>query len=329
MGTEVATYISQLNAAWPVGGVDNYSTADDHLRTLKTVLQTQFPNLGAVAVTRTAAQLNAVDITVSLQASLDGKEAIANKNANNGYAGLNASAQLLDARVQASNVTQHQGSLALAASQLTSGTIPDARFPATLPALSGANLTALNAGQITTGSMSDSRIPLSNVSQHQASLSIAASQLTGTLADARVQASNVTQHQGSLAIAATQVTSGVLADGRVQQSNVTQYQSALAINDTQVATSATSSATSFSLSSSNRNRLHIQTGAGTITINDSHGFSANETVVVMRDTSGAVQFAAGGSQTLKAPGSRLGIAEQNGSASATYLGSNQWMISGT
>lgn len=42
---------------------------------------------------------------------------------------------------------------ALNASQLTSGTIPDARFPATLPAASGANLTALNGTQITSGTI--------------------------------------------------------------------------------------------------------------------------------------------------------------------------------
>lgn len=38
---------------------------------------------------------------------------------------------------------------ALSASNLTSGTVPDARFPATLPAISGANLTNLPAGGIT------------------------------------------------------------------------------------------------------------------------------------------------------------------------------------
>ena len=38
---------------------------------------------------------------------------------------------------------------ALNATQLTSGTIPDARFPATLPAVSGANLTGIAAGIIT------------------------------------------------------------------------------------------------------------------------------------------------------------------------------------
>jgi hypothetical protein len=38
---------------------------------------------------------------------------------------------------------------ALSASNLTSGTIPDARFPATLPAASAANLTAVPAANIT------------------------------------------------------------------------------------------------------------------------------------------------------------------------------------
>ncbi len=42
---------------------------------------------------------------------------------------------------------------ALSATELTSGTIPDARFPATLPAGSGVNLTALNATQLTSGTV--------------------------------------------------------------------------------------------------------------------------------------------------------------------------------
>ena len=48
---------------------------------------------------------------------------------------------------------------ALNATQLTSGTVPDARFPATLPASSAANLTALNANQLTGGTVPDARFP--------------------------------------------------------------------------------------------------------------------------------------------------------------------------
>ena len=49
---------------------------------------------------------------------------------------------------------------ALNATQLTSGTVPDARFPATLPASSAANLTALNANQLTGGTVPDARFPV-------------------------------------------------------------------------------------------------------------------------------------------------------------------------
>ena len=45
----------------------------------------------------------------------------------------------------------------LSASNLTSGTVPDARFPATLPAASAANLTSIPAGNLT-GTVADARI---------------------------------------------------------------------------------------------------------------------------------------------------------------------------
>ena len=47
---------------------------------------------------------------------------------------------------------------ALNATELTSGTIPDARLPATLPAKSGVNLTALNATELTSGTIPIARI---------------------------------------------------------------------------------------------------------------------------------------------------------------------------
>jgi len=86
--------------------------------------------------------------------------------------------KFLDSLVGESNVTQHEGALSIATSQLT-GTLPDAR------------------------------VAESNVTQHEAALSIASSQLTGTLPDARVAQSNVTQHQAALSIFGLQVTSAV------------------------------------------------------------------------------------------------------------------------
>jgi hypothetical protein len=46
----------------------------------------------------------------------------------------------------------------LNASNLASGTVPDARFPATLPAASGVNLTALNASNLASGTVGTARL---------------------------------------------------------------------------------------------------------------------------------------------------------------------------
>lgn len=52
----------------------------------------------------------------------------------------------------------------LDASQLSSGTVPDARFPATLPAASGVNLTALNASNLASGTVPTARLPAAALS---------------------------------------------------------------------------------------------------------------------------------------------------------------------
>jgi plastocyanin len=66
-----------------------------------------------------------------------------------------SSASTSDAGLLTATSFSGNGSLitALNATQLTSGTVPDARFPATLPASSGVNLTALNATQLTSGTV--------------------------------------------------------------------------------------------------------------------------------------------------------------------------------
>lgn len=72
MGLEVASFIADLNASWPLA-TDERREGDDHLRLLKACLQAQFPNLGnSVAVTPTAAELNFVDgVTSAVQTQLD------------------------------------------------------------------------------------------------------------------------------------------------------------------------------------------------------------------------------------------------------------------
>tara|TARA_R110002020_G_scaffold131776_1_gene294484 strand:+ start:69 stop:557 length:489 start_codon:yes stop_codon:yes gene_type:complete len=57
MTVESASFISQLSTSNPAAG-DNISEGDDHIRLVKTVLKTQFPNLATTAVNPTSAQLN-------------------------------------------------------------------------------------------------------------------------------------------------------------------------------------------------------------------------------------------------------------------------------
>jgi hypothetical protein len=71
-----------------------------------------------------------------------------------------SSASISDAGLLTATSFSGDGSLitALNATELTSGTVPNARFPATLPAASGVNLTALNASNLGSGTVPVARL---------------------------------------------------------------------------------------------------------------------------------------------------------------------------
>ena len=86
---------------------------------------------------------------------------------------------------------------ALPAANLT-GTIADARFPATLPALSAANLTAIPAGNLT-GTVADARFPATLPARSGANLTaLPAANLTGSVGDARIPALTASKLTGAL-----------------------------------------------------------------------------------------------------------------------------------
>ena len=107
------------------------------------------------------------DVFVTLPASkaviLDSSGNIVANNGSN-LTNLNAdnlaSGTVPDARFPATLPAADGSNLtALNATQLTSGTVPDARFPATLPAADGSNLTALNASNVASGTLASDRLP--------------------------------------------------------------------------------------------------------------------------------------------------------------------------
>jgi hypothetical protein len=88
------------------------------------------------------------------------------------------------------NIVANNGSnlTDLNANNLASGTLPDARFPATLPAASGVNLTSLNASNLASGTVPDARFPATLPAASGANLtSLNASNLaSGTVPIARI-----------------------------------------------------------------------------------------------------------------------------------------------
>lgn len=76
MGLETGTYISDLVATNPLGS-DNKSTADDHLRLIKSTIKASFPNVNG-AVNPTPTEFNyLVGVTSAIQTQINTKGAIA------------------------------------------------------------------------------------------------------------------------------------------------------------------------------------------------------------------------------------------------------------
>lgn len=110
------------------------------------------------------------------------------------------------------------GLTAINASNLGSGTVPDARFPATLPAVSGANLTALNASNLASGTVPDARFPATLPAVSGANLTAlnASNLASGTVPDARFPATLPAVSGANLtALNASNLASGTVPTARL------------------------------------------------------------------------------------------------------------------
>ena len=147
-----------------------------------------------------------------------------------------SSATVSDAGLLTATSFSGDGTLitALNATQLTSGTVPDARFPATLPAASGVNLTALNATQLTSGTVPDARFPATLPAVSGVNLTA----LPATLPAA--SGVNLT------ALNATQLTSGTVPIGRIGASGTPSASTFLRGDNAWAAVSGGSASDSFS-----------------------------------------------------------------------------------
>jgi surfactin synthase thioesterase subunit len=106
---------------------------------------------------------------------------------------VGAEKKLTKANINISGFNNDSGFIdgsSLNASNLDSGTVPDARFPATLPAASGVNLTSLNASNLASGTVPDARFPATLPALNGSALTNlnATALASGTVANARLDA---------------------------------------------------------------------------------------------------------------------------------------------
>jgi len=117
----------------------------------------------------------------------------------------------------ASNLT------ALNATQLTSGTVPDARFPATLPALNGSALTDLNASNLASGTVANARLD----AQLQDVAGLAVTDGGFIVGDG----SNFVLETGSTARTSLGLGTAAVLDTGISNTNVPKFTSGVADND--------------------------------------------------------------------------------------------------
>lgn len=154
MPVESATYISDLNASNPVGATDPKSQGDDHLRLIKATVKSTFSQVaGEVAASHI--ELNYLDGATGVSGTGN-----TIRSASPTFTGTITFASATGSGTVTANLFSGSGASLtnLNASNLASGTVPDARFPATLPAVSGANLTNLDATDLASGTVADARL---------------------------------------------------------------------------------------------------------------------------------------------------------------------------
>ncbi len=126
---------------------------------------------------------------------------------------------------------------ALNAANLSSGTIPDARFPATLPTASGVNLTALNGSNIASGTIAAARIATLNQNTTGTSGGFTAGDASnlnaGTIPDARFPATLPAASAANLtAIPAANITGALPAISGANLTNLPSSGLSDVVNDT-------------------------------------------------------------------------------------------------
>ena len=172
-----------------LAAIDNNSTDDQTASEIRTLVESATDS--NVFTDADHLKLNQLSTDAILNSDLDGKGELLVGDGSGNPTALPVGTNGYVLKADSSEPTGVKWSLATAnaplnqslnASNLTSGTIPNSVFPATLPAISGTNLTNLNASNLSSGTVPDARFPATLPAASATNLtSIPAGQLTGAL----------------------------------------------------------------------------------------------------------------------------------------------------
>ena len=233
----------------------------------------------------------------------------------------NPSTNILSATVSGSgaNLT------ALNASNLGSGTIPNARFPATLPVSSGANLTNLNASNLSSGTIPDDRFPatlpaldgsnLTNLPTITYNLTIA--QTGGNNNNPAIRLNDGSTNDDVTITGGNNVT--------VTRNSNTQ----LTIDGPDLGMSHSSKTSSYTLTASDDNRLITTNSNVTVPANV---FSVANATTIYNNSTSNITITQGGSVTLRLSGSNITGSRtlaQRGVCTVMCVASNEFIITGS
>lgn len=323
MGLETATFISGLNVNNPVGATDPKSQGDDHLRLIKSTLLNTFPNISGA--------MNASHTELNNLVGVTGKTGSGNIVLSNAptFTGLISGLAGSGAALSSLN-----------ASNISSGTLADARLSANVPLKSAANTFTATQTIEGTSAVLILRDTDANADEGRYDIRATAGTLDiftrnddGSAGTVLFRHTRTGSNSDAIALSANSITANGSEIVTTAGEGLEKIGNSLAVKevntDKLITDFVTDAGTSFTPGNGDAESIRRFTSASAITVNLNTGiptgWTIGDSIGIIRGGTGTLTFA--GTGTIRSPGG-TSIIVQHGKAVATLVASGIWELSG-